>query len=234
VKKRALFPVLCLLYLLAACHSQPADQQTAAPQPQVAPSTPTDNPASTRPKIVALGDSLTAGYGLLESQAYPALLQKRIDAAGYKFEVVNAGVSGDTSAGGLRRLDWSLQGDVKVLIVALGGNDGLRGLPVGEMKQNLTRIVEEARKRNIAVILAGIEAPPNYGQEYATSFRAAFKEVAREQRVPFIPFLLNDVAGRADLNLGDGIHPNEQGATIVSDTVWTVLKPVLDHVSANQ
>lgn len=183
---------------------------------------------------MALGDSLTAGYGLSESQAYPALLQKKIDAEGYKFDVVNAGVSGDTSAGGLRRLEWALEGNVKVLVVALGGNDGLRGLPVEEMKQNLTKIIGAARARGIAVVMAGIEAPPNYGQEYATAFRAAFRDVAREQRVIFIPFLLDNVAGLPQLNLGDGIHPNAEGAAIVSETVWQSLKPVLEQVSANQ
>ena len=181
-----------------------------------------------------MGDSLTAGLGLVESQAYPALLQRKIEADGYKFEVVNAGVSGDTTAGGLRRLDWALEGDVKVLIVALGGNDGLRGLSVGEMKQNLTKIIQAARERNILVILAGMEAPPNYGEEYATAFRGAFRDVAREQRVLFIPFLLDNVAGQAQLNQGDGIHPNAQGAAVVSDTVWAVLRPVLDQMSANQ
>jgi len=134
----------------------------------------------------------------------------------------------------LRRLDWALEGDVKVLIVALGGNDGLRGLSVGEMKQNLTKIIQAARERNILVILAGMEAPPNYGEEYATAFRGAFRDVAREQRVLFIPFLLDKVAGQAPLNQGDGIHPNAQGAAVVSDTVWAVLRPVLDQMSANQ
>ena len=202
--------------------------QTAAPAAD--PSAAGGDP--TRPKIVALGDSLTAGLGLLESQAYPALLQKKIDTDGYTFEVVNAGVSGDTSAGGLRRLDWALEGDVKVLIVALGANDGLRGLQVGEMKQNLGAIIDRARDKQIFVILAGMEAPPNYGPEYATSFRAAFQDLAREKRVLFIPFLLKDVAGLSHLNQGDAIHPNEQGAAVVSETVWNVLRPVLDQVSA--
>ena len=119
-----------------------------------------------RPRIVALGDSITVGLGLLETQAFPALLQAKIDEDGYQFEVVNAGVSGDTSAGGLRRLDWALEGDVKILILALGANDGLRGLSVADMKQNLTTIIERARGKNIVVILAGMEAPPNYGPEY--------------------------------------------------------------------
>ncbi len=186
-----------------------------------------------RPKIVALGDSLTAGYGLVESQSYPAILQSRIDEEGYKFEVVNAGVSGDTSAGALRRLDWALDGDVRIMVVALGGNDGLRGLSVAEMKQNLSGIVERARERNVVVILAGMEAPPNYGPEYVQSFRSAFREVALQQRVLFIPFLLDKVAGQGTLNQADGIHPNADGSRVVADTVWSVLRPVLDQLVAS-
>jgi acyl-CoA thioesterase I len=231
---RSLIPGLCIVLALAGCRSKTPDEQTtAAATPSSAPATSASG-EPIRPKVVALGDSLTAGFGLVESQSYPALLQQKIDTDGFMFEVVNAGVSGDTTAGGLRRLDWALEGDVKVLIVALGGNDGLRGLSVGEMKANLTKIIEQARERNILVILAGMEAPPNYGQEYATAFRSTFMEVAREQRVLYIPFLLHKVAGDPSLNLGDGIHPNAQGAAIVSDTVWNVLRPVLDQMSANQ
>jgi acyl-CoA thioesterase-1 len=195
---------------------------------------PAEDPAapSARPRIVALGDSLTAGYGLLESQSYPAVLQEHIDRDGYAFEVVNAGVSGDTSAGGLRRLDWALDGDVRVLIVALGANDGLRGLSADEMKENLTAIIARARERRVVVILAGMEAPPNYGPEYATSFRQAFRDVAQQERVLFLPFLLDKVAGENALNQRDGIHPNEQGARMVADTVWTVLRPLLDQLAA--
>lgn len=180
---------------------------------------------------MVLGDSLTAGYGLLESQSYPVLLQRRIDADGYEFEVVNAGVSGDTSAGALRRLDWALEGDVRVLIVALGGNDGLRGLSINDMKQNLSRIIERAKERGLTVILAGMEAPPNYGEEYALAFRQAFRDVALKQRVLFIPFLLQNVAGHSQLNQADGIHPNPQGAALIADTVWGVLRPTLDQMT---
>lgn len=196
--------------------------------------TPADpDAAPARPRVVAFGDSLTAGLGLLEQEAYPALLQKKIDEAGYQFEVVNAGLSGDTSAGGVRRLDWALEGDVRVLIVAFGGNDGLRGLPVAQMKENLSIIINKARDRNVVVILAGMEAPPNFGQEYATAFRQAFRDVALEERVLFVPFLLNNVAGNGALNQADGIHPNQQGARIVADTVWAVLEPLLDQMSGN-
>ena len=180
-----------------------------------------------------LGDSLTAGLGLLEAQSYPALIQQKIDADGYNFEVENAGVSGDTSAGGVRRLDWALQGNARILVLALGGNDGLRGLSTAEMKNNLTQVIERARERNVLVILAGMEAPPNYGGEYATAFRQAFREVAQKERVTFIPFLLVKVAGQPALNQADGIHPNTRGAEIVADTVWNVLRPALDQISGS-
>jgi acyl-CoA thioesterase-1 len=226
--------VVCLLG--AACGGAgvdgPAETSASAAPAKAAP--PAD-PAlpKPRPKVVALGDSLTAGYGLVESQSYPAILQQRIDADGYGFDVVNAGVSGDTSAGGVRRLDWALDGDVKVLILALGANDGLRGLSVQEMKQNLTTIITRARERNIVVILAGMEAPPNYGQEYATAFRQAYRDIAQREKVLFLPFLLDKVAGQSALNQGDGIHPNERGTRIVADNIWSVLRPLLDQMTAH-
>jgi len=207
-----------------------SSQRSASGQPTGNPD-PAAPPA--RPKIVALGDSITAGYGLLESESFPALLQKFIDTDGYNFEVVNAGVSGDTSAGGLRRLDWALEGQVRVLILELGANDGLRGLPVSAMKENLATIITRARERNAVVILTGMEAPPNYGPEYVRSFRAAFQDVAREQRVLFIPFLLDKVAGQAELNQADGIHPNVEGARIVADNVWAVLRTLLDQMAGS-
>lgn len=216
----------------AGCRGTSEADSTAQPGPAAgaAPARdPTAPPA--RPKVVALGDSLTAGLGLVESQSYPHVLQQRIDAEGYEFDVVNAGVSGDTSAGGLRRLDWALEGDVRILIIALGANDGLRGLSVADMKQNLSKIIERAKERGVVVILAGMEAPPNYGEEYSTAFRQAFREVALNQRVLFIPFLLQDVAGHSDFNQADGIHPNARGAARMADTVWTVLRPMLDQMT---
>jgi len=231
--------VVCLLAaLVASCnlgaiscgvgHSSDQASSEAAPATPAAPKTDDE-----RPKIVALGDSLTVGLGLLETQAYPHLLQEKVDRDGFNYEVVNAGVSGDTSAGGLRRLDWALQEDVRVLILALGANDGLRGLSVAEMKQNLGEIIERARAKHVVVVLAGMEAPPNYGAEYAASFRQAYRDLALQYRVLFVPFLLDKVAGQAALNQGDGIHPNPEGAAIVADTVWNVLKPLLDQISAS-
>jgi acyl-CoA thioesterase-1 len=181
------------------------------------------------PKIVCLGDSLTAGYGLLEAQAYPALLQARFDQEGYEVEVVNAGVSGDTTAGGLRRLDWALDGDVRILIVALGGNDALRGLSVDEMSRNLGGIIERAQQGGIEVLLAGMEAPPNFGPEYTVRFRDAYRELARRYKVRFVPFLLKGVAGDPRLNQADGIHPTAEGTRIITETLWAALTPMIDN-----
>jgi acyl-CoA thioesterase-1 len=177
-------------------------------------------PAAARPRIVFLGDSLTAGYGLDSSEAYPSLIAERLRAAGLEFEVVNAGVSGDTSAGGLSRIDWSMDGDVRVLVVALGGNDALRGLGTAELERNLSRIIERARGRGARVILAGMEAPPNLGPAYTSAFRAVYRDLASRHGVAFIPFLLEGVAGNGTLNQADGIHPNAAGAKRVADVVW--------------
>lgn len=174
-----------------------------------------------------LGDSLTAGLGLPSDQSFPSLIGKKLEDRGLDYEVVNAGVSGDTSAGGVRRLDWSLDGDVKVLIVALGGNDGLRGLPPVELKKNLAAILDRAREKRITVILAGMEAPPNNGPDYTREFRSVYEQLAAEYKVRLIPFLLQGVAGDASLNQPDGIHPNTRGAEIVAELVWKELEPAL-------
>jgi len=178
---------------------------------------------------VILGDSLTAGLGLPIEQAYPSLLQRRLNEAKLDFEVVNAGVSGDTSAGGLSRLDWSLQGDVRILVVALGGNDALRGLAIDELKQNLSQIIERAQARHVTVILAGMEAPPNWGREYIVAFHQVYPALAAKYHVALVPFLLKNVAGRDALNQNDGIHPTAAGARIVADNVWRVLKPIAEQ-----
>lgn len=189
---------------------------------------PVAGPAAAQPRIVVLGDSLTAGLGLPADQAYPSLLQQRIDASGFHYKVVNAGVSGDTSAGGLSRIEWALDGDVRVLIVALGGNDALRALPPDQLKQNLSRIIERAQARHITVVLAGMEAPPNWGRDYIVQFHQVYSALARQYHVAFVPFLLDGVAGNDALNQRDGIHPTAQGARIVADNVWTALKPIVE------
>jgi acyl-CoA thioesterase-1 len=178
---------------------------------------------------VVFGDSLTAGLGLEPSQAYPALLQQRIDAAGFDYEVVNAGVSGDTSAGGLSRVDWVLGPDVRVLVVAFGGNDGLRGLPAAELKRNLKEIIHRAQAKHVNVVLVGMEAPPNLGKAYTDGFRDVYASLAREAHIPFVPFLLAGVAGVASLNQADGIHPTAEGARLAADNVWPLLQPLLER-----
>jgi acyl-CoA thioesterase-1 len=209
-----------------------AGGEAGSPEPRK-PDAPSPRAENRRPKVVVLGDSLTAGLGLAPAESFPARLQRKIDAAGMDFEVINAGVSGDTSAGGLRRLDWSLQDGARVLVLALGANDGLRGLPVAEMKQNLAQIIEAAQRKKVDVILAGMEAPPNYGGEYAGAFRQAYRDLAKEYKVSLVPFLLDNVAGQPSLNQADGIHPNVRGAAIVADTVWTALKPELDRLPSS-
>jgi len=190
--------------------------------------------SSSAPRIVFLGDSLTAGYGLAKDESVPALIQKRLKDAGYPYEVVNAGVSGDTSAGGLNRLEWSLAGDVKVLVIELGANDGLRGLPVAGLKQNLTEIITRAQARNIKVILTGMEAPPNFGPAYTSEFRGVYRQLAKEHDVVFVPFYLDGVAGIPNLNIADGIHPNAEGSRIVEKTIWAALEPLLTKRTADR
>jgi acyl-CoA thioesterase-1 len=181
-----------------------------------------------RPRIVFLGDSLTAGYGLeRKEQSVPSLIQGHLNTAGYQYDVINAGVSGDTSAGGLSRLNWSLTGNVHVLVVELGANDGLRGLPPSAMKHNLDQIITRAKQRGITVLLTGMEAPPNYGAAYTAEFRQVFYDLARQHKVPFVPFYLQGVAGNPSLNIADGIHPNPAGARIVATTIWRALEPLL-------
>jgi acyl-CoA thioesterase-1 len=224
--------VIALLALTAfACRSA-GKENPDKPRP-AAGSTSTPAPAliSTNnerlPTIVAFGDSLTAGYGLSEDQAFTTLLQRKLDEKGYRYRVVNAGVSGDTSAGGLRRIDWSLEGDVRFLILELGGNDGLRGLPVAEMKKNLGQIIERAQSRGVTVILAGIEAPPNMGADYASDFRQAFRDLAKQYKVTLIPFVLEGVGGRPEMNQQDGIHPNAAGEKVMTENVWRALEPMI-------
>jgi acyl-CoA thioesterase-1 len=185
--------------------------------------------ATSLPKIVAFGDSLTAGLGLSAQKTYPALLQERLKQDGYDYEVVNSGVSGDTSAGGVRRIDWALDGDVRFLILELGANDFLRGQPVAETKKNLAEIIDHAQSKNAKVLLAGMLAPTNTGREYEAQIRNMFTDLGREKRVELIPFLLEGVAGVELLNQPDGIHPNAAGSKIVAETVYKYLQPLLEE-----
>ena len=213
-------------------HLTPRSFGAAGPPHLIAPDAP-DRTQRTQshpvaPRIVALGDSLTAGLGVPRDEAYPAVLQRKLQEAGSALEVVNAGVSGDTTADGLRRANWALEGDVRLLIVALGANDGLRGLPPSQMKANLQSIIHRARQRAIPVLLVGMEAPPNYGEQYAASFRQVFQDLARENKVTFVPFLLEGVAGVPDLNQADGIHPTSAGAARIADHLWPAVKTMIE------
>jgi acyl-CoA thioesterase-1 len=179
--------------------------------------------------ILFLGDSLTAGFGIEEGQAFPSLIKQKIEAEHLPFEVINAGVSGDTSAGGLRRLGWLLQRPIDIAVIELGANDGLRGLPVSAMKANLQSIIDQLKAKNPAVkiAVAGMQMPPNLGTEYARDFDAAFAEVAKKNNAALIPFLLEGVGGQMDLNQRDQIHPTAAGHKIVAENVWRVLAPLL-------
>jgi acyl-CoA thioesterase-1 len=184
--------------------------------------------------ILFLGTSLTAGYGVGVENAFPALIQLKLDSAGYPFRVVNAGLSGETSAGGLRRLEWSLQQPIDVLVLELGANDGLRGLPVAQLRSNLDSIIAITRRRypDATVVIAGMQAPPNLGVAYTNAFRKTYRDLARKYDALLIPFLLEGVAAVADLNQEDGIHPNGDGHEVIAQTIWQALQPALQRQSA--
>jgi acyl-CoA thioesterase-1 len=179
--------------------------------------------------IVAFGDSLTAGYGVAAEEAWPALIEARLRREGYPYRVVNAGVSGDTTAGGVRRVDWVLRNRPDVAVVALGANDGLRGLSTDAMRTNLTTIVERLRAAGARVLVAGMEVPPNYGAAYARAFRRVFSEVTRQTGATLMPFLLDGVAADPRLNQADGIHPNPLGHRAIAEHVWPHLVALLSR-----
>jgi acyl-CoA thioesterase I len=185
-------------------------------------------------RVVFVGTSLTAGYGVGDDLAWPAVIQQKIAEEGLPFQVVNAGISGETSAGGLRRIDWTLQQPVDVLVVELGANDGLRGLDPDAMRDNIDEILRRARSRHpdVALVVIGMEAPPNLGAAYTDRFRSAFLELARRHDAAIVPFLLDGVAADPNLNLDDGIHPNPSGHRIIAATVWEVMGPLLRQRAA--
>jgi len=200
-----------------------AKNKSTAKRPLAMPSV-----AGDRPKIIAFGDSLTAGFGLAEKESYPYLLQEKLKADGYDYEVVNAGVSGDTSLGGLERSDWVLnQENAKILVLELGANDMIRGVPVAKMKENLDKIIRKAKAKNLTILLCGMLAPPTMGAEYQRDFTMAFPNLATEHKVEFLPFLLENVALKKELNQADGIHPNAAGEKIMADNIYKALKPML-------
>ncbi|HEX4951890.1 MAG TPA: arylesterase [Thermoanaerobaculia bacterium] len=240
---RLLPALLTSLALLAACGQGSPSSTSTAPTSQRAPGglsgaltagaeaaaageTATPAPAGA-PVVLFLGDSLTAGYGLDGEHAYPAVVARRLEQEGLAAKVVNAGISGDTTAGGLARLDWLLRQEPAVVVVALGANDGLRGVPLDDTEGNLREIVRRSREAGARVVLAGMMLPPNYGPAYTQGFQAIFPKLAREQGVALIPFLLEGVAAEPQLNLADGIHPNAQGQKLVAETVLPYLHDAL-------
>lgn len=225
------FSILALVLaaaFLAACGTSSAEDAADPTRVQKPPEGEVD-----RPKIVAFGDSLTAGFGLTEKESYPYLLQKRLESDGFSYEVVNAGVSGDTSLGGLERIDWVLEEkNVKILILELGANDLLRNVPVSRMVENLDKIILKARSKDVEVLFCGMLAPPSVGEEYQRAYVNAFADLATKHDLRFVPFLLDKVALDKDLNQADGIHPNAKGTVIMTDNIYKELKPMLEKTGS--
>jgi len=234
MKTIPLYPLLLLCVLLAAgCGEEspanPGENAAPPPSPPPAETQATDGGDASTPVVLFLGNSLAAGFGLDPELAFPALVQQKIDSAGWNFRVVNAGISGETSAGGLSRIDWLLRQRIDVLVLELGGNDGLRGIDLDVTEQNLQQIIDRARAANpdVEIVLAGMQVPPNLGHTYTTRFRTLFPELAEANGTHLIPFLLEGVGGIPSLNQGDGIHPTAEGHRIVAVTVWETLRPIL-------
>jgi len=185
--------------------------------------------AQEKKTILFFGDSIAAGYGIEPQQSFPAIIQNKIDSAGLNYEVINGGLSGETSAGGLRRIDWVLQRDIDIMILELGGNDGLRGIDLSSTKENLQQIIDKAKAKNpdIEIILAGMQVPPNLGTEYTKEFQELYPELADENDLVLIPLILNKVGGIDKYMQPDQIHPNVEGHKVVAETIWDVLSDLL-------
>lgn len=220
------FGLFAAVFLGSACTaSEFAGKEYDVDRPLVLPET-----AAAKPKIIAFGDSLTAGFGLAETESYPYLLQQRLNAEGFNYEVVNAGVSGDTSLGGVERIDWVLeQPNVAILILELGANDLLRGVPVARMKENLDQIIRKAKAKDVKVLLCGMVAPPSMGNDYQQEYSRAFPDLASEHKVAYLPFVLEGIALKPELNQADGIHPNAEGTRIMTENIYKELKPLLSN-----
>lgn len=219
-----------ILLLMAGCGGNTEKQPADNGQPNATGDSATASPASADKNIIIFGNSLTAGYGLEQpTEAFPALIQKRIDSLNFPYKVINAGLSGETTAGGKNRIDWILKQPVSIFVLELGGNDGLRGIPISETRQNLQTIIDRVKAKNpdVKIILAGMHVPPNMGSKYAVEFHAVYRELADKNNTALIPFILEGVGGVPELNLPDGIHPTPTGHKIVADNVWSILKPLL-------
>lgn len=235
--RKILLPIIASLFACSA-EAPPASvvQTPDSAGGAVADELPDSSAAGGRAAVLFLGTSLTAGYGVGPDSAFPGLIAARIDSAGLPFRVINAGISGETSAGGLARLDWSLQDSIAVLVLELGANDGLRGLPVEQMRANLDTILGRTRTRypDVEIVIAGMEAPPNLGREYTGAFRSTFRDLAREYDAALVPFLLEGVAAEPSLNQSDRIHPNPAGHRVLAEHVWKTLAPILERKAAQR
>lgn len=229
----AILTALVALVTIGACRgTQKVADPAAAATPAKKGLPPLDTEPPARPKVVALGDSITAGLGVFQVEAYPALLQAKLEAEGYQWEVVNGGESGDTSATALRRTDWLLDSHVKILIIAVGGNDALRGIAPKSMRDNIAGIIDKASAKGIDVLLTGMQAPPNLGADYALAFRSVFPSLQRDYPgIRLMPFLLEGVAGDPNLNQADGIHPTAPAHQIIATNIYEFLKPMVDDVA---
>jgi len=222
--------IFCLICLLG-CRDNPASkvENKGATVPVEESNASADQEANTTGTILFFGDSLTAGLGLDPNLAFPGLLQQRLDSLGYSYGVINAGLSGETTASGKNRLGWVLNQPLDVFVLELGANDGLRGIPLAETRKNLKAMITQVRAKypDVVIVLAGMQLPPNMGPEYTDEFRKMFPEIAESEDVLLIPFLLKDVGGIPELNQEDGIHPTEAGHKIVADNVWAVLRKAI-------
>lgn len=231
MNSKTLFPVLLALFTLGACHTEPEPNASEANAESTEPGY---KMTADKKVILFFGNSLTAAYGVKPEESFPGRIRQRLDSLGYNYQVVNAGVSGETTSGGLGRIDWVLsRQEVDIFVLELGANDGLRGIPVKETRQNLKKLIDKVRAKNpdVEIILAGMMVPPNMGPDYSQEYEAIFPEVAQTKEVDLIPFLLKDVGGVDSLNQDDGIHPNPKGAKIVAQNVWEVLEGHLEKSS---
>ncbi|MGB6153841.1 MAG: arylesterase [Pricia sp.] len=224
------FRYILLVFLIASCGEAPKEKTDTAPAKSTDAVSEADE-TSEEKTILFFGNSLTAGYGLDTKEAFPALIQDRLDSLGLDYTAINSGLSGETTSGGLNRLEWVLNQKVDIFVLELGANDGLRGVPLKETRDNLQAIIDLVREKNkdTKIILAGMQLPPNMGQAYTTEFRRLFPELADKNDVALIPFLLEGVAGNPKLNQDDGIHPTAEGQKIVRENVWDVLQDVIDQ-----
>lgn len=219
-----LLVILSFIFWIISCKVADSPSQ-ASKKPE---SMPAQQNSSKKPKVIAFGDSLTAGFGLPDKETYPYLLQERLKAEGYDYEVINAGVSGDTSGGGAERIEWSLEQDnVEVLILEIGGNDLLRGLSAKEMRQNVSEIIKKAKDKKVKVLLCGLFPPDKVAGAFQQDFAKVFPELAKEHSVAYMPFFLEGVGGKKEMNQADGIHPNAEGEKIITENVFKYLKPLL-------